>query len=45
MKSSMNSNEERRTYRILVGGKRKERDYLEGVRVNGRVLLKWVFKR
>jgi hypothetical protein len=38
-------NGERRTYRVLVGGRRKERAYLEDVGVNEKILLKWMFKR
>jgi hypothetical protein len=34
---------ERGAYRVLVG-KRREQDYLEGVGVDGRIMLKWILK-
>jgi len=36
--------ERRGVYRLLVG-KPEERDHLEDPRVDGRTLLKWIFKK
>jgi hypothetical protein len=36
--------ERRGAYRVLVGRSR-ERDHFEGLEINGRIILKWVFKK
>ena len=37
--------ERRSVYWVLVGGDLRERDHLEDLGVDGRIILKWLFKK
>ena len=35
----------RGTYRVLEGGHLREKDCLEDLSIDGRIILKWIFKK
>jgi hypothetical protein len=37
--------EKRGVYRVLVGGNLRERDHLEDPGVDGRIILRWIFRK